>query len=359
MADDPGQGTGGLTIRISPRTILTFVALVALAWAVVVAGGTLLVIFVAVFLAFVLSPVVDAVSERLKMGRGAAASLVVLGAAALIGLLLLVVLAPIVSEVGDFAREAPRIVDEIENSAIGDQLSRGEAKDVLQRNTGAIVSGVGNAAGGLLGFAASAFGVFIMAFSLVFMTLFLVKDLPSYRRSILGLLGNASAERWGRISDEVITSTSRYMIGNLAISVVCALTYWATAAILGLPYALALGVIAGLLDLIPNIGATIAGVIIGIVALSVSTTALVVFVVVMIVYQQVENYILQPTIIGKAADLSGFLVIVSVLFWGALFGVVGAIIGVPITVAILIVVKELTSERRARLAEGRTSADTS
>jgi hypothetical protein len=98
------------------------------------------------------------------------------------------------------------------------------------------------------------------------------------------------------------------MLGNLAISVICAVVYGVTAVILGLPYALALALIAGILDVIPNIGSLIAGIIIGIVALSVSLGALIAFVIVILVYQQVENYILQPTIIGKAADVSGFTV---------------------------------------------------
>ena len=74
------------------------------------------------------------------------------------------------------------------------------------------------------------------------------------------------------------------------------------------------------------------------------------FVIVILVYQQVENYILQPTIIGKAARVSGFTVLVSVLVFGALFGVIGAIIGVPIAAAIQIVLEELTAERRAVVA---------
>ena len=155
-----------------------------------------------------------------------------------------------------------------------------------------------------------------MAFSVIFMTLFLVKDLPSYRRSLLGLLGNESATQWHSIGEQVITTTSRYMIGNIVISIICATIYGITAVLLGLPYALALAVIAGVLDLIPNIGSLIAGIIIGIVALTVSPAALVIFVVVILVYQQFENYVLQPTIIGKAADISGFLVILSVLVLG-------------------------------------------
>jgi predicted PurR-regulated permease PerM len=94
----------------------------------------------------------------------------------------------------------------------------------------------------------------------------------------------------------------------------------------------------------------IAGVIIGIVALSVSLEALIVVLIVIVAYQQIENYILQPTIIGKAAQLSGFTVLASVLAFGALFGLIGAIIGVPIAAGLQIVAEELTAGRRARIA---------
>jgi predicted PurR-regulated permease PerM len=140
------------------------------------------------------------------------------------------------------------------------------------------------------------------------------------------------------------------MLGNLAISVVCGTVYGVTAEILGLPYPLALALIAGILDLIPTIGATIAGILIGIVALSVSVEALIAFAIVMVVYQQIENYVLQPTIIGKAAQVSGFTVLTSVLAFGALFGLIGAIIGVPIAAGLQILVDELTAARRARIA---------
>ena len=77
--------------------------------------------------------------------------------------------------------------------------------------------------------------------------------------------------------------------------------------------------------------------------------------IVIVVYQQIENYVLQPTIIGRAAHVSGFNVIVSVLVFGSLFGVVGAIIGVPITAGIEIVLEEVTAGRRARIAAADTA----
>lgn len=152
------------------------------------------------------------------------------------------------------------------------------------------------------------------------------------------------------MTDRIIQTTSRYMLGNLAISLVCGTVYGVTALILGVPYALALAVIAGILDLIPNIGATIAGLVVALVALSVGLEALIAFGIVMVVYQQVENYVLQPAIIGKAAQVSGFTVLASVLAFGALFGLVGAIVAVPIAAGIHIVTEELTAPRRARIA---------
>ena len=81
--------------------------------------------------------------------------------------------------------------------------------------------------------------------------------------------------------------------------------------------------------------------------------------IVIVVYQQIENYVLQPTIIGKAAQVSGFTVLASVLAFGALFGLIGAIIGVPIAAGLQIVVEELTAARRARIAaaDARTRQD--
>ncbi len=209
--------------------------------------------------------------------------------------------------------------------------------------------------GGVAHVGISAFGAITVVFSVIFLTLFGLIDEPHLREWTASLMYRDKRERYLRVTDRIIHTTSRYMLGNLAISVVCGTVYGVTAVILGLPYPLALAVIAAILDLVPNIGATLAGVLIGIVALSVSLEALIVFLIVIVVYQQIENYILQPTIIGKAAKISGFTVLASVLAFGALFGLIGAIIGVPIAAALQIVVEELTAGRRARIAAADAS----
>ncbi len=349
----PAGNTGRreVEVSISIRTILVVAAVVAVAFALASIGNVLLLIFVSTFSVAVLSPVVDAMERRLPWSRGLCATVLVLGIA-IVGIgIVLVLLQAIVDGVRNFSDALPALVDKARHSDLGGLINgQSDALDVLKQHTGDITSGLGKASGGLAQVGVSAFGVVTLVFSVTFLTLFGLVDEPRVRGAIGSLLYRDSREVYERMTDRIINTTSRYMLGNLAISVICGTVYGITAVILGLPHAFALAVIAGLLDLIPNIGALLAGIIVGIVALSVSLGALIAFVIVIVVYQQIENYVLQPTIIGRAARVSGFTVIMSVLVFGSLFGVVGAIIGVSIAAGIQIVLEETTAARRAQIA---------
>jgi predicted PurR-regulated permease PerM len=347
----PHTGRRELNVSLSLRTILLVASVIAAAWALASIANVLLVIFVSLFGVAVLSPVVSAMERRLGWSRGLCSTVLVLAIVLVIGVVALVLVQAISGSVRGFSDDLPQIVDKVRDSDLGSFVNRGsDSVDTLRKHVGDIANGVGRVSGGVAHVGASAFGAVALAFSVVFLTLFGLIDEPRWRDWIGSLLYRDKRERFLRVTDRIIHTTSRYMLGNLAISVICGTVYGLTAVLLGLPYALALAVIAGILDLVPNIGATIAGVIIGIVALSVSLEAFIVFVIVMVVYQQIENYILQPTIIGKAAQLSGFTVLASVLAFGALFGLIGAIIGVPIAAGLQIVAEELTAGRRARIA---------
>jgi predicted PurR-regulated permease PerM len=339
------------TVSISIRTILLVAGAVAIAWALASIANVLLVIFVSLFSVAVLSPVVSAMERRLGRSRGWCSTVLVLAIVLVLGVVALVLVQAISGSVRGFSDDLPQIVDKVRHSDLGNFINRGsDSLEALRKHASDIVNGVGKVSGGVAHVGVSAFGAVTLAFSVVFLTLFGLIDEPRWRDWIGSLLYRDKRERYLRVTDRIIHTTSRYMLGNLAISVICGTVYGVSALVLDLPYPLALAVIAGILDLIPNVGATIAGVIIGIVALSVSLEALIVFVIVMVVYQQIENYILQPTIIGKAAQLSGFTVLASVLAFGALFGLIGAIIGVPIAAGLQIVADELTAGRRSRIA---------
>jgi predicted PurR-regulated permease PerM len=340
-----------VSVRISVRTILLVAVTVVVVVALASIRSVLLVLFVSVFGVAVLSPPAAAMERRFGWSRRACSVVLVLAIVIVVVGVALIMVAAVGSAVHGLSHDLPRIANQGRHSGLGHLIDkRSGSLEALTKHAGEITSGAGRVSHGVAHVGVSAFGGIAVVFSVLFLTLFGLIDEPHLREWTGGLMQRDTRERYLRVTDRIVRTTSRYMLGNLAISVICGAVYGVTAVILGLPYPLALAVIAGILDLVPSVGATIAGAIILIVALSVSLEAVIVFLVVIVVYQQIENYVLQPTIIGRAARISGFTVLASVLAFGALFGLVGAIIGVPIAAGLQILVEELTAGRRARLA---------
>jgi predicted PurR-regulated permease PerM len=167
-------------------------------------------------------------------------------------------------------------------------------------------------------------------------------------------------ERWLGVWERVTESVSRWAIGVVVIAAIAGTIQGTTAWLLGSSFAVGLGVIAALLDMIPNIGATIAGfILVPTLWAEEGITAAVIMLVVVLVYQQLENNILTPKIQGRAVQLSAFFIIVSVTLFGALLGVLGALTAVPLAAMIQIFVQELTKARRERVAEAKATASRS
>jgi predicted PurR-regulated permease PerM len=334
-------------------------AFIAVGWALVSIRTSLLTLFLALFSALVLDPVVALAQRKLHVGRGLAAIIVVLGLVAVGIVCALILIAPFVEAVSDFVDALPSIVQEIRDSSVGSWIDQhSQAPEQSQENIKQIAEGIGDAAGGVLGVAISGFSLVLSLVTAIFLTLFLIIDLPRLVGAVDSVLDPNGSARLQRIWPAIVTAVSRTMLGNIAISIICGTIYGLSAWALGLPFPLALAFIAGFLDLVPMVGATVAGVILVLAALTQGVPAAVIMLAIVLVYQQVENYVLQPTILGRAADVSGFLVIASVLVFGTLLGVVGAIIAVPIVASIQIVVRELTAKRRVAMAELRAATDT-
>jgi len=138
--------------------------------------------------------------------------------------------------------------------------------------------------------------------------------------------------------------------GNLVISVIAGGLTTLVLIIMGVPFAVALGLLVGILDLIPLAGATIAAIIIGAVAFIHSITAGIVVVVFFIVYQQIENHFLQPVVYGRTVQLSPLLVLISVLIGAEIAGILGALGAIPVAGALQVVVVDWLQHRRERKA---------
>ena len=253
MAD--GIGGRELAVFISIRTILLVGVAVAVAWALASVGDVLLLIFVSIFATAVLSPVVELMERKLPWSRAVSSTALVIGIVVITAGVLLILLQPIVDEVRNFNDSLPRLIDHARHSDLGGFVNGGsDSLDTLKSHSSEITGGVAKASGGLAHVGVSAFGAVTLIFSVTFLTMFGLIDELRVRASIGGLLYRDKRERYEHVTDRIIHTTSRYMLGNLAISVICATVYGVTAVILGLPYPLALALIAGFLDLIPRSG---------------------------------------------------------------------------------------------------------
>jgi predicted PurR-regulated permease PerM len=336
------------------RTVLVVAAAVGLMAAFAAIGSTFLIVFVGIFLALVFEYPVRFVMGKTPLSRGLAATVTVLGTALLVVLLGLLLLVPLVGGVRDFLQQLPELVEELRSSDelawLGDTGAGGNVQDGAEE----VSASVPNAISEVLGIAGSFFTIFLAGFTILFICLFLLTDVANLKRSLASVLRPGEDVRWLAVWERVTTAISRWAIGVVVIAVIAGTTQGVTAWLLGSSFAVGLGVIAGLLDMIPNIGATIAGfVLVPALWAEEGITAAIIMLVVLLTYQQVENNILTPKIQGKAVNLSGFFIIVAVTLFGALLGVLGALTAVPLAATIQIVVQELTKARRERIAEAR------
>jgi predicted PurR-regulated permease PerM len=342
------------------RTVLIGLAALGLAVAFAAIGDTFLIVFVGIFLALVFEYPVRFVMAKTRMSRGLAATVTVIGSALAVTLLMLLLLVPLVGSVRDFLQELPTIVQQLrdsdELSSLGDSGAAGNVQDGAQQ----VSVSIPDAISGVLGIAGSFFGIFLAAFTILFICLFLLSDIVNLKRGLASMLMPGEEERWLDVWERVTTSISRWAIGVVVISVIAGTTQGVTAWLLGSSFAIALGVIAGLLDMIPNIGATIAGfILVPALWAEEGLTAALIMLAVVLVYQQVENNILTPKIQGKAVNLSGFFIIVAVTLFGALLGVLGALTAVPLAATIQIFVQELTKARREQVAAAKAALEPS
>jgi predicted PurR-regulated permease PerM len=341
-------------IVVPVRTLLVLLAVGLLVVLAVLSVGTLLSILVAAVVALGLDPVVAALVRR-GWRRGPAALAVFAGLFVAVLAIVLVTAGPLWSEITEFVNELPAYWDELTNTAVfQDLVSTAGADDTIRNALKELAEGLPDAASALLGIAGGVFGSFLSLVTLTFLALFLLMERPAITDWLFGFTSPATDRRWRPVVEESIGAISSSLVGNVAISVVAATVAGLSAWALGLPFPIVLAVIAGFLDLIPQVGATIASIILVAVALTVSTEAAVIMLVIQLIYQQVENYIVYPIVYRQAVELSAFTTIVAVLVAGSLLGVVGAILAVPFAATIKIVLREATAPRRARMAALRS-----
>jgi predicted PurR-regulated permease PerM len=354
---DSGRPPAGrVEIVVSGRTLLQLLAFGLLVVLAALSIDTLLSILIAAVLALGLDPIVAGLVRR-GWSRGLAAFTVFAGVIVAVVVIVILAVGPVFQEVEEFFRALPGYWDELtQKPGFQDIVDSAGADDKIRHALGELAAGLPDAASAVAGLAAGAFGTVLSAVTLAFLALFLLMERPLITDWLFGFTPPQAEARWRPVLEHSIRAVSSSLVGNIAISIIAGTIAGVSAWLLGLPFPVVLGVITGLLDLIPQVGATVAAVILTCVALTVGTTEAVITVIIQLVYQQLENYVIAPIVYREAVDLTPLTTIVSVLVAGALLGVVGAILAVPFAAVIKLVIGEAGKPRRERLAALRATA---
>jgi predicted PurR-regulated permease PerM len=342
-------------VRFPVRTILSVLGLIVAVWAllhvVVVARSVIVYVLIAIFLALAINPLVGLLLRRGVRSRGLAsgiACLLVLAGLAAIGFAFIPTL---VDNVNNFADAVPGYVHDLTKGR--GRLGFLETKyHVVERIESYVKHG---GAKKLLGFSGVAISVtkgvlsFIVgAVTVAFLTFFMLIEGPAWMERFYGLLPAESQPRWRAVGQGIYRQVGGYVTGNLAISFIAGALATCVLLLLGVPFAVALGLLVGLLDLIPLVGATLAAVIVVAVGFLHSVLAGIVLIVFFIVYQQIENHLLQPLVYHRTVALSPLAILVSVLVGAELAGVLGALAAIPVAGAIQVLVVDFLRARRER-----------
>nr|WP_240948286.1 AI-2E family transporter [Planosporangium mesophilum] len=308
-------------------------------------------IVIAAFFATALHPAVTRFERRVTWMRRWLSTLLVFLAVFLVlaGLAALFV-APLIREASHFVDQLPAIIRDTRagRGPLGGLLNRFHLREYAEQHSEQIrdyLSGLGTPTLAFLRGAATTVAGILTIFVLSYL---MVLQAPRLVDGFLSLFEPSRAERIQRVGRECARTITGYLTGNLLISVICGALTYVVLLVMGVPFAGLIALFVAIADLIPLVGATLGAVVATLAAFFQSLTAGIVVIVFFIVYQQLENHLLQPVILSRTVQLDPLTVVVSILIATELAGLLGALLAIPVAAMIQIVVRDVWRERRAR-----------
>jgi len=342
-----------LSVRNIVRIVLVIVCVAVALYLLWLLRKPIAWLLISIFLAVALSPPVNYLARSMR--RGLAITIVYAGLLLVPILLIALIVPPLISEANDFAENVPQYADDVtefvqENETLSNLNEDYDITGKLEEEAGKLPDRLGGAAGTLRDIG---FGIVSSLFALLtilVMTAFLLGSGPQWRNQIISSRPKEQRDRLQRSLDHMAGAVSGYVAGALTIAMIAGIATFTVLTILGVPFSGPLAVVAGLMSLIPMIGATIAAFLIAVVTLFENfPTATIIWVIWAIAYQQIENNLIQPQIQKRTVNVHPLLTIVAVLFGGTLLGVLGAIVAIPVAASIQILLREYVDLRTLSL----------
>jgi predicted PurR-regulated permease PerM len=339
-------GQSQISTRTIVRVFFTLVALGVLLYTLYLVRSVIGLLCIAVFLAVALGPAVDKV-KRLKLPRAASILAVFVCMFLAIFLIGLIVVPPIVNEVEAFAGDVPNYITDIRsNHTLREYDDKYDITKKLEEQAKSLPSKLGQAAGALQAVTVGVFSTVIQLVTVLTITFFLLLDGGRIVNFLLAQVRPDRRERMSKMAADIYGATGGYVAGALTLATAAGISTYVVLSILAVPFAVPLAVLMAFFDLIPLVGSTIGGVLIGVVTLFADFPGdTIIWVVYVLVYQQIENSVFQPIVYRRAVNLHPLAVITAILIGSTLLGVLGALVAIPIAAAIQIALKDIWQNR--------------
>ena len=350
------------------RTILTIDAVVIATWVVYRLLGRLreviLWILIAAFISLVLNPSVNFL-QRHRFRRGSAVGVVLAGAVIAFAALLALLGYPLVNSLTHVAVRLPTMVDQVQKGHgwLAHTLQKFHLLSWVQKNAPKLKTAADHLGAPALdvgtNLAKGVASTILAITTIAFLTLFMLLEAPKLRKGLLGTMRSDHRDVVEDVAHRVSRSVTSYVLGTIALSVLFGVVVVITLLILGVPFALLIGLWVALVAMIPLVGGLIAGVPSVLIALLHSPTAGVVMAIVFVGFQLVENHFLYPVVMSRTVRMNPLWVLLSVLVGANLGGVfgstlgalTGALVAIPVGGAIQVVSREIWLRTRATAAD--------
>jgi predicted PurR-regulated permease PerM len=304
-------------------------------------GQVLLLIALAVIIAVGLDPAVRWLM-RTGLPRWAAVTAVLAVALGVFAGFLALAIPILVTEATRLSNQVPHYLRSLNNhhTFLGKLNSRYHIVRALQRFIGK--GGSSQIAGGVVGFGKVVVDLVGAVVVVVILSVYLLADLPRVTRGIYRLAPRSRRARMVLLTNEILDRIGGYVLGNLLTSFIAGLGTWVWCFALGIHYALLLGFMVALLDLIPVVGSTVGGIIVSLIALSNGLPVALATAGFYTMYRFLEDYLLTPKIMARTVQVPGLVTVIATLIGGTLFGIIGALIAIPVAAAIKLLLEETT-----------------
>jgi predicted PurR-regulated permease PerM len=304
-------------------------------------SSVLLLVVVSFFLAAGLNPSVELL-ERRGIRRSFACALVIVAALATLALFIVAIVPVIADQIRALTDNAPMWFDQLQENKKVQELN--DEYEIVDKAKAFVTDGdfISTLFGGALGFGLKIISALFNAFIILVLTLYFLASLNTTTHAIYRLAPASRRERVTKLGDKVIHNIGGYVSGAFVVALCAGISslvfLWFTEV---REYAVALAFVVAVLDVIPMIGATLGAIVVSAIAFATDVKSGIAAVIFYVIYQQIENYVIYPRVMGRTVDLPGAVIVIAALIGTALLGVVGALLAIPAAAAVLLIVREV------------------